>query len=339
MKNTCLHLLCFVLVLFLFSCENKRTDVDVSHIELAELKINRLEQDVFKMDTTDIIASSERLQKKYGTFYITYNKGILNNGGTKDSSYARQLKRFITDKDMREAYNDCQKMYPDVQFLEQEMTSIFKHYNYYFPKKRTPKVITMMSGFNYSSIIVDSTLAIGLEMYLGSKSKFYQMLGLPYYKTMFMNKENIASDALRTWMFEEFKYNMNKNDFLSDIVYLGKIIYLNDAMLPEVNDTIKMQYTQKQLDYCTQNEFNIWTYFIAQKLLFTTDHAEIMKFTGEGPFTTALSKEAPPRIGYWVGLQIVRQFMKNNPDITLEQLMNETDAQTLLAKSKYKPKK
>jgi len=140
-------------------------------------------------------------------------------------------------------------------------------------------------------------------------------------------------------MFEVFKYNMNKNDFLSDIVYLGKIIYLNDAMLPEVNDTIKMQYTQKQLDYCMQNEFNIWTYFIAQKLLFTADHAEIMKFTGEGPFTTALSKEAPPRIGYWVGLQIVRQFMKNNPDVTLEQLMNETDAQTLLAKSKYKPKK
>jgi hypothetical protein len=339
MKKNIIHLLSFWWLLILFSCENKRTDVDVSHVQVSHSRINRLEQDLFKIDTSNIIGASKRLEKKYGTFYATYNKGILNNGGIKDSTYTNQLKRFISDKDMREAYHDCQKMYPDVTFLEEETKEMFQHFNYYFPNKKTPEVITMMSGFNYSTIIVDSTLAIGLEMYLGSNSKFYTMLGLPYYKIMFMNKNNIASDALRTWMFEEFKYNMNKNDFLSDIVYLGKIIYLNDAILPEINDTIKMQYTQKQLDYCIKNEFNIWTYFIAQKLLYTTDHAEIMKFTGEGPFTTALSKEAPPRIGYWIGLQIVRQYMKHNPDITLEQLMNETDAQKILTKSKYKPRK
>jgi gliding motility-associated lipoprotein GldB len=339
MKKSSIYLLPFIAIVVLFSCGDKRTDVDVSEVEIPNTHINRLEQDVFTMDKANMLAASEHLQKKYGTFYTTYNKSVLNNGGMKDSSFVRQLKRFISDKDMREAYSDCQKMYPDLAFLEEEMTDMFKHFNYYFPKRKTPQVITMMSGFNYSSIIADSTLAIGLEMYLGSKNKFYPMLGLPYYKIMFMGKENIASDVLRTWMFEEFKYNMNKNDFLSDIVYLGKIIYLNDAMLPDVNDTIKMQYTQKQLDYCIQNEFNIWTYFIAQKLLYTTDRAEIMKFTGEGPFTSALSKEAPPRIGYWIGLQIVRQYMKNNPDVTLEQLMNETDAQKILAKSKYKPKK
>ena len=339
MKKNINYFLSLLSLLFLFSCESKRTDVDVSHIEVGNVTINRLEQDIFNMDTTHIAPASERLQKKYGAFYTTYNKGILNNGGLKDSSYTQQLKRFITDRDMREAYNDCQKMYPDVKFLEEEMKTIFEHFIYYFPKRKTPKVITMMSGFNYSSIIVDSTLAIGLEMYLGSKNKFYQMLALPYYKVMFMNKENIATDALRTWMFDEFKYNMNKSDFLSEIIYLGKIIYLNDALLPEVNDTIRMQYTKKQLDYCNQNEFNIWTYLIAQKLLYTTDHAEIVKFTGEGPFTTALSKESPPRIGYWVGLQIVRQYMENNPAITLEQLMNEPDAQKILTASKYKPKK
>jgi len=38
-------------------------------------------------------------------------------------------------------------------------------------------------------------------------------------------------------------------------------------------------------------------------------------------------------------LQIVRQYMKNNPYVTLEQLMNETDAQKILTASKYKPKK
>ena len=132
---------------------------------------------------------------------------------------------------------------------------------------------------------------------------------------------------------------MNKNDFLSQIIYMGKILYLTDDLLPEVQDTLKIRYTAPQMEYCMENEFNIWSYFAAQKIIYTTNQAEIIKFTSEGPFTSALSKQSPPRIGYWVGWRIVRQYMKNNPKVSLEQLMKETDAQQILAKSKYKPRK
>ena len=74
-------------------------------------------------------------------------------------------------------------------------------------------------------------------------------------------------------------------------------------------------------------------------MLYTTDQAEIIKFTSEGPFTSALSKEAPPRIGHWIGWQLVRQYMNNNPKTSLQNLINEVDAQTILTKSKYKPRK
>jgi uncharacterized protein YjaZ len=94
-----------------------------------------------------------------------------------------------------------------------------------------------------------------------------------------------------------------------------------------------------QMEYCKKNEFNVWSYFAAQKLLYTTDQAEIMKFTADGPFTSALSKESAPRIGYWTGWQIIRQYMKNNPEVTIQQLVTETDAQKVLVKSKYKPGK
>ena len=133
--------------------------------------------------------------------------------------------------------------------------------------------------------------------------------------------------------------NMNKSDFLSDIIYVGKTIFLTDVLIEGLHDSLKIQYTQKQMEYCDQNEFNVWSYFVAQKLLYTTNQTEIKKFTSEGPFTSAFSKEAPPRIGYWIGWQIVRQYMENNPEITLEQLMEIDDSQQLLSKSKYKPKK
>ena len=81
----------------------------------------------------------------------------------------------------------------------------------------------------------------------------------------------------------------------------------------------------------------MWSYFIQNKMLYSTDLNEIMKFTHEGPFTSAFSKESPARTAHWVGWQIVRAYMNKNPEITLQQLMDEMDAQKILTQSKYKP--
>lgn len=322
------------------SCKHDPLNVDTSKVTIPELKINRLEQDLFQMDTTDIAAATARLKNKYGSFYETFVGGILNNGGLHDSAYARLIKMFISDRDMRETYEETQKAYPTTDTIKSQLEEVFRHYRFYFPQRHVPAVVTMVSGYNYAVVTPDSTLAIGLEMYLGSNCKFYQMLALPRYKTMFMNKKNMIPDVTRAWMMNEFPYNMNKSDFLSEIVYIGKIMYLEDALLPaSVDDTTKIQYTAKQMAYCKQNEFNVWSYFAAQKLLYTTDQAEIMKFTADGPFTAAFSKESAPRIGYWIGWQIVRQYMRENPQVTIPELMKENDAQKILAKAKYKPSK
>lgn len=323
----------------LSSCNNNQLNINVSDVIIPEVKLQRLEQDLFKIDTSQIPTETQKLQTKYGQFYTVFIKSIINNGGLRDSSYASRIKQFISDRDMHQAYSDCQQIFPSTDTLNEQLTDLFKHFKYYFPNKSIPNPLTMMSGFNYSVVMLDSTLAIGLEMYLGGTNKFYKMLAIPNYKTMFMNKENIMPDAARAWMTTEFPYNMNKSDFLSEITYMGKILYLTDALLPKVHDTLKIKYTQEQLAYCTQNEFNIWSFFAAQKLLYTTNQAEIMKYTSEGPFTAALSKEAPARIAYWIGWQIVKQYMKTHPDVSLEQLMNEVDAQKILTKAKYKPAK
>lgn len=334
-----IHFLLLFVSVFLASCGENRFDVDVSDIEIEEVHINRLEQDVFNMDIEKIDEETEAILTKYGDFYKGYIAGVINNGAISDSSYSYRMQRFITDRDMREAYDTCQAIFPDVDFLEQQLTGMFKRFKYHFPEKNIPKVVTMMSGFNYPIVFFDSTLAISLDMYLGSKNKFYHMLAMPQYKSRFMHKGTIAPDAMRNWALEEFPYNMKKSDFLSEIVYVGKTIFLTDVLIEGLQDSLKIQYTQKQMEYCDQNEFNVWSYFVAQKLLYTTNQSEIKKFTSEGPFTSAFSKEAPPRIGYWIGWQIVRQYMENNPEITLKQLMENDDAQLLLSKSKYKPKK
>ena len=50
-----------------------------------------------------------------------------------------------------------------------------------------------------------------------------------------------------------------------------------------------------------------------------------------------MHRNAPSRVGYFVGYNIVNNYMKNNPQITIKELILETDEHTILNRSRYKP--
>ena len=154
-----------------------------------------------------------------------------------------------------------------------------------------------------------------------------------------MTPQNVPIDYVLGWMMTEFPRNAEKKDLLNEMVYNGKLLYLLDALMPDKADTLKIAYSGKQLSWCKQNEFNMWAYFVQKKTLYETNPAEIIKFTGEGPFTAAFNKESPSRVGNYIGWMIVRNYMKRQPKTTLEDLMAQKDAQKLLNQSHYKPNK
>ncbi len=57
-----------------------------------------------------------------------------------------------------------------------------------------------------------------------------------------------------------------------------------------------------------------------------------------GKILLAFSKDAPAMIGNWVGWQILRSYMNNNSDVSLQDLLAEMDAKKILKFSGYKPK-
>lgn len=327
--------------MLLVSCNESRLEVDLSGVEVEPVKIKRMEQDMFNMNPDSIQPESQKMLKKYGNFYVRFITAYINDGGIGDSTYGYNLQMFIRDRDMRKAYEDCSKKYEDITWLEEDLTKAFRYYRYHFPGKRLPSVVTYMSGFNYPVISSDNTLGVGLEMYMGPDYEFYKMMGeiFPLYRRKNMDKPYLLPDALKGWMINEHPMDMNKNDFLSTIIHQGKIMYMVDAMLPQMHDTLKIGYTGRQLEWCRAHEFDMWAHFMERNIVYTTNSAEIQKFVMEGPFTAAFSKESPAQVGIWIGWQIVRSYMEKNPDITLEHLMNEKDAQKILMKAKYKPER
>jgi hypothetical protein len=174
-------------------------------------------------------------------------------------------------------------------------------------------------------------------MYLGDTCMYYQMLRYPQYQVRKMNHHNILPDIARGWLLTEFDKREPEDNLLAHCVFYGKLYYAVNALLPKATDSLIIGYSGKQIQYCKTYEKNLWGFFAEKNRLYENNMNTVRELTSEGPFSGAISKDCPPRIAMWVGWQIVKSYMKNNKDVTLQQLMEDNNAQGILNKSKYRP--
>jgi hypothetical protein len=326
-----------LLAVLFYSCSQNKLDIDVSEVKVPAVKFMRFEKEFFSITPQNIASKKQELEKKYGAFYHMFVNTIKGRGMPDDTN---AILAFTSNKDMHDAYLETQKAISeaDLAELENGLTDCMKRFKYHFPKRKLPKQFTTcMSGFDYNFAYPDSVMAVSLDMYLGRNNEFYKMLQWPNYQVRLLNKEYMLPDMVRGWLISEFDNGEPVNNLLNNMIQFGKIFYACDALLPETADSIKIGYSTPQMQYCNEYEKNLWGFFAANNILYENNLKTIAEFTSDGPFTSAISKQCPPRIAMWIGWQIVKSYMEHHESVTLEQLMDEKDAQKILNKSKYRP--
>lgn len=320
------------------SCKRSHYKVNTSKIDV-DIQIKRLEKDLFTLDPEEIGSALPSIRNKYGDFLQLFS-WVINTGDINNSSFPDFLVRFCTDKQNNDVYDLTMSLYPDLKSIEEELNGAFRHYLYYFPEKSVPAVYSCITGFNNSIITGDSILGIGLDRYLGDDCKYYPMLEIYNYMAIRMTPENIVSDCIFGWAASEWDFsvlNYQADNVLTEIIHLGKLKYFEKCMMPEKSDEIIFGFTTDQLKFCRNNESQMWLYLIENKLLFSSDQLAIRKLTGEAPFTSYFTNESPGRAAVWLGFRIVEEYMFKNPEIKIDELMSDTEIQSILEKSKYSP--
>ena len=330
--------LIFLFAITFISCKQSNRP-DVSNIAV-NIKIERFDKELFAGKNKNPDEVDKQLTAKYGLFYDDFMHKIL------DSKYSNTESLINLYKD--QAYTDLTKevdsVFPDLKEQEAGLNETFKYIKYYYPKAKIPKFISFASGFAYQMPVGDNYLGIGLDMFLGKDSKFYRAIvqSVPLYLSRRFTPEYIVPRVAETYAHEELFAEPDENkSLLSKMIFQGKVLYFLDQVLPEtMTDSTKIGYTTNQLNWAQNFEGDIWAYFLENNYLFETDYQKIQVFLSEGPFTPGLgeNRDSAPKLGVWTGWQIVRKYMKENPDVTLQQLMADNDAQKILNKSKYKPK-
>jgi len=325
-----------VTIALLPSCRKAGYQTNISGIEV-DLEIRRFELDLFSVNLDSIEASVPGFYERYGEFFDLYNFRIIKIGGANQVTYPDYLRSFLTDYLNNQVYMETMQVFPDLGNLEQVLTDAFKRYKYHFPDMEVPQVYSFVSRFNQSIVTAGGILAIGLDNYLGNDCPYYPRLGLHQYQIQLMFPAKIPSDCMMGWGMTEFEYDDSVDNVLSNMIYLGKMACFTKWMLPEEPDSLIMGFSAGQMNFCRNNEAQMWEYLVENRTLFETGRMNIQKYTGNGPFTRDFTPESPARASVWLGWRIVEEYLRRNPQVSLKDLMEDDDYQKILTLSKYNP--
>lgn len=336
---------CLLLLLF-FACQQDKGNYipDVSDIPV-EVNVRQFEQELFAIDTNQIEAGLKRVEAVDPDFAEIYFRYVLRS---KDSIVAPEghlnyMTGFLTHPGARELYQTCQNTYSDFAPYQAEFEKAFQFFKYYFPDQPIPTVTTYLSEFSIACFVYENNaLATGLDFFLGNEFPYqeYNPMNPNFsnYLVRTFNKDHLVSKTLKP-LVNDLLGEVKGIRMLDHMIHNGKALYILDRLLPYASDTIIMEVTKPQLEWLEGNELEMWAYFLQEELMYDNDWNKYRKFVEYSPNSPGMPAEAPGRTANWIGWMIVEKYMERFPETTMTELINLSDPQQVLDKSRYKPKR
>ncbi|MFA8451520.1 MAG: hypothetical protein ACEPOW_12585 [Bacteroidales bacterium] len=320
-----------IMMMGLISCKEKNSalKVDLSTVPEIPIQIHRYDKALFSLNKDSIKEGMEKLQNEYSVFL---------GKGSFDQSQVMQISNFVLDPRIEELYDSTMVHFPNLDFLNTELEQAYKYLRYYFPKERVPVFYTYISDVSYEQPIMvgDSAVVIGLDNFLGTNFPMYGPIGIPLYASQRMTPDYIVRDIMDFEVSGKYLEDDEVKVVLDEMIRQGKRLTFVQHMLPDLSDAVVFGTYPTKMKWLKDYEQEIWASFINNKLIYSHKSGDFRTFLSDGPYCKAFGQDSPANVGGFIGWQIVNSFMKNNPNVSLADLMN-MNANQILKQSKYKP--
>ena len=324
--------LLFTLLVF-FGCQDKPCAIDPAIARLpVDIKLDRLEKPFYQARSQQDVQGFLRSNQEFARKYLQINQY------PDQQTTVNSLSQLATEPNLKKFAGEVQNKFGDMADVEQELENAYKHLRHYYPAVPVPEVKTFISGMLGPDLYVsDSLVVLGIDYFAGKEASYRPQQPayiLRRYEKPFM----VPAVVLQV----SGKYNQTdprNRTMLAQMVDFGKSFYFTQRMMPCTADSLIIGYTDQQMADIQYNEGKIWAHFVEKELLYETNHFKVNKYIGERPNIPEIGKQCPGRIATWVGWQIVRKYMEEHPQVSLQQLMEEKDAQKIFQQSKYKPRR
>ncbi len=314
-------------------------------------KDNSKEDDIKKITANVNIVSIDSLifkasnEKEVLDILVQYKSATGNYFKTPDQEFnvlAKKIFALVSNPSLKDFYQQSkEKSFFGNNQLYEDFQEAFRHIKYHYPEFKEPKIYTFFTGFggggvipNTDLFVSDSVILIGLDYFMGKKAKY--LPDVFEYQLKQLTTRSIVPKAV---LFLSQKYNStNPEDrtLLADMVYFGKSFVFAKTMSPSIADSLIIGYTNQEMEDTHSYQSDVWAYFIDNSLLFTTDEPKKNKMLGARPNTSEIGTTCPGSVGKWLGWRIVKKYMKENNQKSLQELMKTNNANSILQQSQYK---
>ena len=324
MKQPALFIFLASLLAFM-GCKQKNNSPDVSAIT-TNVSLNRLDKLLMQCQ------SKEEIQK-----LLQKNENFVRNFygvSYSDTAFINHLFGIVAHPETKLLYKQTTERFGDLADIKKELEQAFKHIKYYYPDFQEPEIITTFSGLEKDLYVSNSLIIISLDAFVGPKAKYRPQQ--PNYILARYDKPYIVPSIVR---FLSAKYNDaddNNHSMLADMIYYGKSYEFTKAMMPTMPDSLIIGYADSTLSKTNYAQDLVWANFIDNKLLYEENPQKKEKYLDERPNVPEIGPECPGRIGQWLGWRIIRAYRTENPAISLQDLMKNSDVGAIFEASKYK---
>lgn len=314
--------------------EMKKTEFTSIKQQLT-LSIKRYEEDIFAISFDSLSAG---IQKLYGY----YPEELIQKDIWHDQKMIESLKAYRKDPVIQDIYDETMKVFPNLDELTAQLKDALTYYQYYYPKATIPHFYTLVSGidiYNPTVLLVNDNILIHLDMYLGADCKWYGKIGIPKYISERFDKKYLPIDCFKKALVDRHLPDKRNVTLLDYMIYEGKKLYFTELMFPNSSEQDIIGYSEEKFKWAEKHQYEIWNYIVNKDELFSKSDKTITVYIDESPFTKVFQNNSPGRLGTFIGWKLIKSYMKKNPEISLDELMNNTDSKDILTKSKYKPLK
>ncbi|WP_162555926.1 gliding motility lipoprotein GldB [Reichenbachiella versicolor] len=314
-----------------WSCGSDSCEVNDKYQSIPiDIPVERLEEQTRNFKTVDDVLLFLNRNRTMADFFLDA-KQYPN-----DQILAKRMLPLFQEPSIDTLTNEALEYFKDLDVYVKQLEHAYQFVKYHYPETKVPRLQTMVSGLYNDLYISDSLIVVGLDYLIGMNGSFHPN-NIPKYMVRRYMRESMAP-IIMSFVSNEFnQIDQKHGTLLADMVNIGKSYYFVKQSMPCIPDSLIIGYTSEEMRLAKSNQEVIWANFIENELLYETDHFMKNKFVGEAPNVFEISEKCPGRIGAWIGWQIVNKYMEEN-DVTIQELMAETDAHKIFQMSKYKPK-
>lgn len=326
--------ICFVFLCLLFQCRsNINNDLPGSvDVVVDQSWMNALGQDprvISKQITLDT------------ALYQIIGTAIL---GLRDkSNWDSGMVSFISDSNRIRTRDSAALAFKHFDW-QQSLSAPLARYHSDFPQKEIPKFFMLITDFNYGifnfqTVDGHDAIGIGTEMFMG-KTALYDQLSIANpnfsnYLNRTFNTSHLPSKIMYA-IADDAIAAPATNRFLDNLLTQGKKIFLVKKWMPNLSDTILLEYTADQLQWVEENELDIWRFLLADRLMYKVSGKDVANLIQPSPHSQGMPPDAPGRAVNYIGWKIIDAYMRKSKSSDAD-LAGNQDFDQILKVARYRP--